>query len=61
MNIKEKIAFGKINQMRNDTLTSKKIRIGFVGGGPSSFIGYTHTSTDTEIKAYSKNDKKKGK
>ena len=42
MNIKEKIAFGKINQMRNDTLTSDKIRIGFVGGGPSSFIGYTH-------------------
>ena len=42
MNIKEKIAFGKINQMRNDTLTSNKIRIGFVGGGPSSFIGYTH-------------------
>ena len=42
MNAEEKIAFGKINQMRNDTLTSKKIRIGFVGGGPSSFIGYTH-------------------
>ena len=42
MNAEEKIAFGKINQMRNDTLTSNKIRIGFVGGGPSSFIGYTH-------------------
>ena len=42
MNAEEKIAFGKINQMRNDTLTSKKIRIGFVGGGSSSFIGYTH-------------------
>ena len=42
MNTEEKIAFGKINQMRNDTLTSNKIRIGFVGGGPRSFIGYTH-------------------
>ena len=40
---KEKIAFGKLNLLRNDILNSnKKIRIGFVGGGPSSFIGYTH-------------------
>ena len=30
MNAEEKIAFGKINQMRNDTLTSNKIRIGFM-------------------------------
>ena len=29
--------------MRNDLLPkNKKIRIGFVGGGPNSFIGYTH-------------------
>lgn len=40
---KEKIAFGKLNLMRNDLLpNNKKIRIGFVGGGPNSFIGYTH-------------------
>ena len=40
---KEKIAFGKLDLMRNDLLpTNKKIRIGFVGGGPNSFIGYTH-------------------
>ena len=40
---KEKIAFGKLDLMRNDLLLkSKKIRIGFIGGGPNSFIGYTH-------------------
>ena len=40
---KEKIAFGKLNLLRNDILSNqKKIRIGFVGGGPNSFIGYTH-------------------
>ena len=40
---KEKIVFGKLNLMRNDLLPkNKKIRIGFVGGGPNSFIGYTH-------------------
>ena len=40
---KEKIAFGRLDLMRNDKLpSSKKIKIGFVGGGPNSFIGYTH-------------------
>ncbi len=40
---KEKIAFGRLNQMRNDELgKNNKIRIGFVGGGPNSFIGYSH-------------------
>ena len=40
---KNKIAFGKLNLLRNDILIiNKKIRIGFVGGGPNSFIGYTH-------------------
>ena len=40
---KEKIAFGRLDAMRNDLLPkNKKIRIGFVGGGPNSFIGYTH-------------------
>jgi predicted dehydrogenase len=40
---KEKIAFGRLDLMRNDLLPkNKKIRIGFVGGGPNSFIGYTH-------------------
>mgnify|MGYP001321050132 CR=1 FL=1 len=40
---KNKIAFGKLNLLRNDILNNqKKIRIGFVGGGPNSFIGYTH-------------------
>ena len=40
---KNKIAFGKLNLLRNDILNNKKkIRIGFIGGGPSSFIGYTH-------------------
>lgn len=43
MNNKNKIVFGKLDQMRNDKiLTNDKIRIGFVGGGPNSFIGYTH-------------------
>ena len=43
MSKKEKIAFGRLNQMRNDELgKNKKIRIGFVGGGPNSFIGYSH-------------------
>ena len=40
---KNKIAFGKLNLLRNDILNkNNKIRIGFVGGGPNSFIGYTH-------------------
>jgi predicted dehydrogenase len=40
---KEKIAFGRLDLMRNDLLPKKKkIRIGFIGGGPNSFIGYTH-------------------
>ena len=40
---KEKIVFGKLNLMRNDLLNGKpKIKIGFVGGGPNSFIGYSH-------------------
>jgi len=40
---KEKIVFGKLNLMRNDLLDGKpKIKIGFVGGGPNSFIGYSH-------------------
>ncbi len=43
MKKKEKIIFGKLNKLRNDQLNSKqKIRIGFIGGGPNSFIGYTH-------------------
>ncbi len=43
MSKKEKIVFGKLNLMRNDLLDGKpKIRIGFVGGGPNSFIGYSH-------------------
>ena len=43
MNKKAKIAFGKLNLLRNDQLNNKnKIKIGFVGGGPNSFIGYTH-------------------
>ena len=43
MKKKEKIAFGRLNLLRNDSLPkNKKIRIGFVGGGPNSFIGYTH-------------------
>ena len=40
---KEKIAFGRLDLMRNDLLPkNKKLKIGFVGGGPNSFIGYTH-------------------
>ena len=40
---KEKLAFGKLDLLRNDILNNnKKIRIGFIGGGPNSFIGYTH-------------------
>jgi predicted dehydrogenase len=43
MQKKNKIAFGKLNLLRNDQLNNKKkIKIGFVGGGPNSFIGYTH-------------------
>ena len=43
MTQKEKLAFGKLNLMRNDSILSKdKIRIGFIGGGLNSFIGYTH-------------------
>ena len=43
MTKKEKIAFGRLDLMRNDSLDgASKIRIGFVGGGPSSFIGYSH-------------------
>ncbi len=43
MQKKQKIAFGKLNLLRNDQLNNKdKIRIGFIGGGPNSFIGYTH-------------------
>ena len=40
---KKKIAFGKLDLMRNDELKGRpKIKIGFVGGGPNSFIGYSH-------------------
>ena len=43
MQKKEKTAFHKLDQFRNDQLKNKnKIRIGFIGGGPNSFIGYTH-------------------
>ena len=43
MKKKEKIAFGRLDLMRNDVLPkNRKVRIGFVGGGPNSFIGYTH-------------------
>ena len=43
MTQKEKTSFGKLNLMRNDSVLSKnKIRIGFIGGGPNSFIGFTH-------------------
>ena len=43
MKKKAKIAFGKLNLLRNDQLNNKnKIKIGFIGGGPNSFIGYTH-------------------
>ena len=41
--IGKKIAFGRLDLMRNDLLPkNKRIRIGFIGGGPNSFIGYTH-------------------
>tara|TARA_B100000029_G_scaffold413097_1_gene415947 strand:+ start:1055 stop:2245 length:1191 start_codon:yes stop_codon:yes gene_type:complete len=39
---KNEIAFGRLDLLRDDTLKNKKIRIGFIGGGPNSFIGYTH-------------------
>ena len=40
---KEKNPFGKLNLFRNDQIKNgKKLKIGFVGGGPNSFIGYTH-------------------
>ena len=43
MNKEKKVVFGRLGLMRNDSLPkNKKIKIGFVGGGPSSFIGYTH-------------------
>ena len=42
MKKKTKIAFGRLDLLRNDTLHNKKIRIGFIGGGANSFIGYTH-------------------
>ena len=43
MKKKPKIAFGKLNLLRNDQLNNKnKIKIGFIGGGSNSFIGYTH-------------------
>ena len=43
MTKEKKVVFGRLGLMRNDSLPkNKKIRIGFVGGGPSSFIGYTH-------------------
>ena len=42
MKVENKIAFGRLDLLRNDTLKNKKIRIGFIGGGPNSFIGYTH-------------------
>ena len=43
MKKKEKIAFGKLDLLRNDQLKNKdKIKIGFIGGGANSFIGYTH-------------------
>ena len=44
MKKKKKLAFGKLDLLRNDILNkNKKIRIGFIGGGPNSFIGYTHS------------------
>ena len=42
MKEKNKIAFGRLDLLRNDSLKNKRIRIGFIGGGPNSFIGYTH-------------------
>ena len=42
MKEKNEIAFGRLDLLRNDLLKNKKIRIGFIGGGANSFIGYTH-------------------
>ena len=42
MKEKNEIAFGRLDLLRNDSLKNKKIRIGFIGGGANSFIGYTH-------------------
>ena len=43
MTKEKKVVFGRLGLMRNDSLPkNKKIKIGFVGVGPSSFIGYTH-------------------
>ena len=43
MKKKTKTAFGQLSLLRNDQLNNKnKIKIGFIGGGPNSFIGYTH-------------------
>ena len=42
MKEKNEIAFGRLDLLRNDSLKNKKIRIGFIGGGVNSFIGYTH-------------------
>ena len=39
---KEKNPFGELNLFRNDQINNKKLKIGFIGGGPNSFIGYTH-------------------
>ena len=45
MKKKSKIAFGRLDLLRNDTLNNKnKIRIGFIGGGPNSFICLLYTS-----------------
>ena len=39
----DKVIFGRLDLLRNDKLPkNQKIKIGFVGGGPNSFIGYTH-------------------
>ena len=42
MKEKNEIAFGRLDLLRNDSLKNSKIRIGFIGGGANSFIGYTH-------------------
>ncbi len=43
MKKKKQTAFGKLNLLRNDKIgNTNKIRIGFIGGGQNSFIGYTH-------------------
>ena len=43
MKKKKETAFGKLNLLRNDKIgNTNKIRIGFIGGGQNSFIGYTH-------------------